>query len=46
MQPEPICTYRLQLHPGFGFNEIMALLDYFCALGISHLYTLLLIYNL
>jgi (1->4)-alpha-D-glucan 1-alpha-D-glucosylmutase len=31
-------TYRLQLHPTFGFHEVERLLPYFRALGISHLY--------
>src|SRR5262249_6919771 len=35
---EPRATYRLQLHPGFGFAEVAAALPYFAELGISHLY--------
>jgi len=31
-------TYRLQLRPGFGFDELRVLLPYFKRLGISHLY--------
>ena len=38
MSPEPIATYRLQLHPGFGFAEARQILGYLSALGISHLY--------
>ena len=33
-----LSTYRLQLRPGFGFDEATDLLDYFADLGISHLY--------
>ena len=33
-----IATYRVQLRPGFGFDELRALLPYFRRLGISHLY--------
>lgn len=33
-----IATYRLQLHPEFGFEEVQDLLPYLSALGISHLY--------
>jgi (1->4)-alpha-D-glucan 1-alpha-D-glucosylmutase len=31
-------TYRLQLRPGFGFDEAAELVDYLADLGISHLY--------
>jgi (1->4)-alpha-D-glucan 1-alpha-D-glucosylmutase len=31
-------TYRVQLRPGFGFDEAASLTDYLAALGISHLY--------
>ncbi len=31
-------SYRLQLHPGFGFAEAAAIVPYLSALGISHLY--------
>ena len=31
-------TYRLQLRPGFGFDDLRDLLPYFRALGVSHLY--------
>ena len=31
-------TYRVQLQPGFGFDELRVLLPYFKRLGISHLY--------
>jgi (1->4)-alpha-D-glucan 1-alpha-D-glucosylmutase len=31
-------TYRVQLGPGFGFEELSATLDYLTGLGVSHLY--------
>ena len=31
-------TYRLQLHPGFGFADAAAAVPYLAELGISHLY--------
>ncbi len=31
-------TYRIQLHPGFGFDDAAAVVPYLAALGISHLY--------
>jgi (1->4)-alpha-D-glucan 1-alpha-D-glucosylmutase len=34
----PRATYRLQLHAGFGFAHASALVPYFDALGVSHLY--------
>jgi (1->4)-alpha-D-glucan 1-alpha-D-glucosylmutase len=36
--PVPRATYRLQLRPGFGFEEAAALADYLAELGVSHLY--------
>jgi (1->4)-alpha-D-glucan 1-alpha-D-glucosylmutase len=33
-----IATYRVQLQPEFGFDDLRALLPYFRRLGISHLY--------
>jgi (1->4)-alpha-D-glucan 1-alpha-D-glucosylmutase len=36
--PVPRATYRLQLRPGFGFDEAAALGDYLVALCVSHLY--------
>ena len=33
-----IATYRLQLHPEFGFEDVQNLLPYLSVLGISHLY--------
>src|SRR5512145_1985730 len=37
--PVPIiATYRLQLHPGFGFDAVFDILPYLRALGVSHLY--------
>jgi len=34
----PRATLRLQLHQGFRFDDALAQLDYFAALGVSHLY--------
>ena len=39
MKPNPHCTYRLQLKPGFGFTEAKEVAGYLADLGISHLYT-------
>ncbi len=36
--PSPRATYRVQLRPGFGFDEAAALAPYLAELGISHLY--------
>jgi len=36
--PAPRATYRLQLHPGFGFADAIAAVPYLAELGISHLY--------
>jgi (1->4)-alpha-D-glucan 1-alpha-D-glucosylmutase len=36
---EPRATYRVQLQPGFGFEEAADVLSYLDELGISHLYT-------
>ena len=38
-RPVPRATYRLQLRPGFGFDEAAEVADYLAALGVSHLYT-------
>jgi len=35
----PRATLRLQLHRNFTFDDALAQLDYFAALGVSHLYT-------
>jgi (1->4)-alpha-D-glucan 1-alpha-D-glucosylmutase len=35
---EPRATYRIQLRPGFGFDEAAALAPYLAELGVSHLY--------
>jgi (1->4)-alpha-D-glucan 1-alpha-D-glucosylmutase len=32
------CTYRLQLRPGFGFEQARELVPYLQRLGVSHLY--------
>jgi (1->4)-alpha-D-glucan 1-alpha-D-glucosylmutase len=34
----PTSTYRLQLHPGFGFADAAALAGYLADLGVSHAY--------
>ena len=34
----PVSTYRLQFNDRFRFQDALRLLDYFSALGISHLY--------
>jgi (1->4)-alpha-D-glucan 1-alpha-D-glucosylmutase len=34
----PRSTYRLQLRPGFGFDEAAAVVPYLADLGISHVY--------
>ena len=38
MSPDLRATYRIQLHPGFGFTDAAAITDYLAELGISHLY--------
>ncbi len=35
---EPRATYRVQLHPGFTFDDAANLAGYFAELGVSHLY--------
>ncbi len=35
---KPLSTYRLQLHQGFPFREVLSLAPYFEELGVSHLY--------
>lgn len=39
MKPDLIATYRLQLRPGFGFEEVAARVKYLSKLGVSHVYT-------
>jgi (1->4)-alpha-D-glucan 1-alpha-D-glucosylmutase len=34
----PSATYRLQLRPGFGFDQAAGVLDYLHDLGVTHLY--------
>jgi (1->4)-alpha-D-glucan 1-alpha-D-glucosylmutase len=34
----PRATYRVQLHPGFTFDDAASIADYLAALGVSHLY--------
>jgi (1->4)-alpha-D-glucan 1-alpha-D-glucosylmutase len=36
--PEPVSTYRLQLHAGFGFAEAAGIAGYLAGLGVSHVY--------
>lgn len=38
MKPDRIATYRLQLHPGFGFDDAEGIVPYLAELGVSHLY--------
>jgi (1->4)-alpha-D-glucan 1-alpha-D-glucosylmutase len=38
MAAEPLATYRVQLHAGFGFDATTAIVDYLAVLGVSHLY--------
>ena len=38
MRPEIVATYRLQLQPGFGFDEAYKIVPYLSDLGVSHLY--------
>ncbi len=38
MSRTPVCTYRIQLTEGFGFQQLAELMDYLSALGISHIY--------
>lgn len=34
----PLATYRVQLHQSFTFKDLEQILDYLCALGITHIY--------
>jgi (1->4)-alpha-D-glucan 1-alpha-D-glucosylmutase len=34
----PLATYRLQLHPGFGFDAAARVVPYLAELGVSHVY--------
>ena len=34
----PTGTYRFQLRPGFGFDDLAGVVDYVAALGVSHAY--------
>jgi (1->4)-alpha-D-glucan 1-alpha-D-glucosylmutase len=36
--PAPLCTYRVQLHAGFGFDDVAAIAPYLARLGVSHVY--------
>jgi (1->4)-alpha-D-glucan 1-alpha-D-glucosylmutase len=37
--PWPLSTYRVQLQPAFGFDDVTALAPYLHRLGVSHLYS-------
>ena len=37
-KPVPVSTYRLQLTPDFGFDDVAALAPYLADLGVSHVY--------
>ncbi len=39
MKPDPRATYRVQLHPDFGFDRAAGIVPYLRDLGISHVYT-------
>ncbi len=39
MKPEPVATYRLQMHANFGFDQAREMVPYLYDLGISHVYT-------
>src|ERR671923_2894029 len=34
----PVATYRVQLHAGFGFDDVAAVAPYLARLGVSHVY--------
>ena len=36
---QPVATYRLQLHKGFGFRDATGLVPYLAELGVTDLYT-------
>jgi (1->4)-alpha-D-glucan 1-alpha-D-glucosylmutase len=36
--PWPLSTYRVQLQPAFGFDDVTAIAPYLRRLGVSHLY--------
>ena len=36
--PWPLSTYRVQLQPAFGFDDVSAIAPYLHRLGVSHLY--------
>jgi len=37
--PQPVATYRVQLHKGFGFRQATEIAGYLAELGITDLYT-------
>ncbi|MGZ4603960.1 MAG: malto-oligosyltrehalose synthase [Kineosporiaceae bacterium] len=36
--PAPSATYRVQVRPGFGFDDVAAVADHLASLGVSHVY--------
>ena len=36
---DPLVTYRLQLHKGFGFKEVMKIIPYLSGLVIKNIYS-------
>lgn len=34
----PVSTYRVQLRPGFGFDDVAGIADHLAALGVTHVY--------
>ncbi|MGL5853148.1 MAG: alpha-amylase family glycosyl hydrolase, partial [Phycicoccus sp.] len=34
----PTATYRMQVHGGFGFDDVAARVPYLADLGVSHVY--------
>jgi maltooligosyltrehalose synthase len=35
---DPVCTYRLQFHKGFTFNDFKAILPYLQDIGVKTIY--------
>jgi (1->4)-alpha-D-glucan 1-alpha-D-glucosylmutase len=38
MSAAPIATYRVQVRPEFGFDDVAGIVDHLVALGVSHVY--------
>jgi (1->4)-alpha-D-glucan 1-alpha-D-glucosylmutase len=36
--PPPVSTYRVQVRPEFGFDDVNAVVDHLSALGVTHVY--------